>query len=177
MSPRRLATADHGHFSQCPPCGGPVCRSPKRDYSRPSAGGCGIPVTIGRAAQSPILPCTGRGLPCRRSHDLRGGLLPHLFTLTSRLPARRFVLCGTFRQRALTRAAWTWSLRTAASVLPCGVRTFLSDDDLKRGAAFDRALGCKERRSDHSPRDQHGPPCARACAAQPPSLPSAAALA
>ena len=35
----------------------------------------------------------------------RGGLLPHLFTLAARLPARRFVLCDTVRRGALTRRA------------------------------------------------------------------------
>jgi hypothetical protein len=76
---------------------------------------CGIPVAIGRAAQPPILPCTGRGLSCRRHCWRRGGLLPHLFTLTSRLPARRFVFCDTFRRRALKRAARTCREARAAS--------------------------------------------------------------
>ena len=80
-----------------------------------SAGGCGIPVAIGRAAQPPILPCTGRGLSCRRHCCRRGGLLPHLFTLTSRLPARRYLLCDTFRRRALKRAARTCREARAAS--------------------------------------------------------------
>jgi len=31
---------------------------------------------------SPIWSCSARGLPCRRHRCLRGGLLPHLFTLT-----------------------------------------------------------------------------------------------
>ncbi|MEO0054613.1 MAG: hypothetical protein RLZZ50_560 [Verrucomicrobiota bacterium] len=69
---------------------------------------CGIPATNGRAAQSPILPCTGRGLPCRRPRGRRGELLPHLFTLTPGLPRRRYILCGTVRRRALTRAARAW---------------------------------------------------------------------
>ena len=44
--------------------------------------GCGIPAAMGRAVQPPILPCTGRGFSCRRRRRRRGGLLPHLFTLT-----------------------------------------------------------------------------------------------
>jgi len=57
--------------------------SPARAPKRASQGGCGIPVTIGRAAQPPILPCTGRGFSCRRRCRRRGGLLPHLFTLAA----------------------------------------------------------------------------------------------
>lgn len=81
----------------------------------PAEAGCGIPVAIGRAAQPPILPCTGRGLSCRRHCWRRGGLLPHLFTLTPRLPAWRSVLCDTFRRRALKRAARTCREARAAS--------------------------------------------------------------
>ena len=58
----------------------PPSRAPK------SEGGCGIPVAIGRAAQPPILPCTGRGLSCRPRCRGRGGLLPHLFTITQSEP-------------------------------------------------------------------------------------------
>ncbi len=102
-SQRRL-TAISLHARACARAGPPMPLA----LARLRPGRCGIPATNGRAAQSPILPCTGRGLPCRRHHWRRGGLLPHLFTLTPRLPAWRFVFCGTFRQRALTRAAWTW---------------------------------------------------------------------
>ena len=49
-------------------------------------GGCGIPAAIERAAQPPILPCTGRGFSCRRRRRRRGGLLPHLFTLAHQFP-------------------------------------------------------------------------------------------
>lgn len=45
----------------------------------------------------------------------RGGLLPHLFTLTSRLPARRYVLCDTVHRRALKRAVRTCREARAAS--------------------------------------------------------------
>ena len=57
----------------CPP---PLARE------RACKDGCGIPAAIGRAVQPPILPCTGRGFSCRRRHRRRGGLLPHLFTIT-----------------------------------------------------------------------------------------------
>ena len=49
-------------------------------------------------------PCSQRGLPCRRRYRRRGGLLPHLFTLTDPgnpspafargRPERQFVFCG-----------------------------------------------------------------------------------
>ena len=52
----------------------------------------------------PIRPFSRRGLPCRRRHRRRGGLLPHPFTLAcapstpkgSRRSHRRFAFCGTF---------------------------------------------------------------------------------
>ena len=97
-------------------------------------------MTIGRAAQSPILPCTRRGLSCRRCRHRRGGLLPHLFTLTPRLPAWRFVFCDTFRHRALKRGACAWREPCAAS---CPVVSGLSSPNFKTGAAFNRALGSK----------------------------------
>ena len=102
--------------------------------------GCGIPVTIGRAAQSPILPCTGRGLSCRPPRGGRGGLLPHLFTLTERLPARRYILCDTFRQRALRRAACA---RGEAGTASCPTVSGLSSPNFKTDAAFNRVLGSK----------------------------------
>src|SRR5690606_24916034 len=44
----------------------------------------------------PIRSCSRRGLPCRPCRQVRGGLLPHPFTLTpqDRSPAGRFALCG-----------------------------------------------------------------------------------
>ena len=142
MSPGASRRRIDGHFSRAvsrrsrPPV-------PSRDRSRVQPGGCGIPATVGRAAQSPILPCTGRGLPCRRPRGRRGGLLPHLFTLTHEFPPRRFVFCGTFRRRALTRAAWTWRSRASASILPCGVRTFLSEEILCQAPRCRHAMGCE----------------------------------
>ena len=45
----------------------------------------------------PIWPCSDRGLPSHACCQACGGLLPHLFTLTSGLRRRRFVFCGTVR--------------------------------------------------------------------------------
>ena len=75
----------------------------------------------------PIWPCTRWGLPCRLACAWRGGLLPHLFTLT---PANRGGLFsvalsvdGSFRNRRLRVSLAEPGLRSIAS---CGVRTFLS---------------------------------------------------
>ena len=48
----------------------------------------------------PIWPCSRWGLPCRIRHRLRGGLLPHRFTLacTPKRSHRRSVLCCTVRR-------------------------------------------------------------------------------
>ena len=40
----------------------------------------------------PIWPCTRWGLPCRLTHVWRGGLLPHLFTLTAGEPVAVYSL-------------------------------------------------------------------------------------
>jgi hypothetical protein len=53
------------------------------------------------APGSPIWPCTRWGFPCRVACASRGGLLPHLFTLTGGLRPRRYVLCGTVRRVAV----------------------------------------------------------------------------
>jgi len=95
-----------------------------------------LPEDLGRASRSPlwitsdrclpIWPCIERRLPCRGCHHLRGGLLPHRFTLTwsaatwlgsHRLGHRRSVLCG----------AGVGSLRLGATQRSAPeVRTFLS---------------------------------------------------
>ena len=97
-------------------------------------------MAIGRAAQPPILPCTGRGFSCRQRRRWRGGLLLHLFTMTSRLPARLFVFCDTVRQRALTRAARACGEARAAS---CPTVSGLSSPSLYIERGFPRALGSK----------------------------------
>src|SRR6478609_1799290 len=49
-------------------------------------------------------PCSGWGLPCRNRYRLRGGLLPHLFTLTrvAGSDAGGLIFCGTFLEVSLT---------------------------------------------------------------------------
>src|SRR4051812_14036911 len=55
------------------------------------------------APWSPIWPCTRWGLPCLLACAWSGGLLLHLFTLTTLRRAWRYILCGTFRQDASRR--------------------------------------------------------------------------
>lgn len=109
MPPRRLRASAAAFI--------PLNRVP----AAPALRRCGIPASIGRAARSPILPCTGLGLSCLPRRLGSGELLPRLFTLTDAFPRRRSVFCDTVRQRAL-RAPPPLS----RGILPCGVRTFLS---------------------------------------------------
>lgn len=76
----------------------------------------------------PIRPCTRWGFPCRVACASRGGLLHHLFTLTSGLRRRRFNFLWHFPSASLP----TFRLRVSQSnglglrsIAPCGVRTFL----------------------------------------------------
>jgi len=63
-----------------------------------------------------IWPCSDRGLPCRACYQARGGLLPHLFTLTLWIQGRS-VLCGPVPSPRGAQAL--------PGGLPCGARTFL----------------------------------------------------
>ena len=91
----------------------------------------------------PIWSCSVWGLPCPLHYCRGGALLPHLFTLTSRIRrcARRYVLCGTSRQPGLNPAS-----RTLSGTLLCGVRTFLPRSLTKRerpsGPAAYRVIIC-----------------------------------
>src|SRR6476646_9639793 len=70
---------------------------------------------------SPLIwPCSDWGLPCRRRCRRRGGLLPHRFTLTTRLPGGRFVFCGPVRRLAAPRrylAVYPMELGLSSSAL------------------------------------------------------------
>ena len=63
-----------------------------------------------------IWPCSDRGLPCHACYQTRGGLLPHLFTLTLWIQGRS-VLCGPVPSPRGAQAL--------PGGLPCGARTFL----------------------------------------------------
>src|SRR5580700_5969188 len=93
-------------------------KRPTRRFDAPSRHV--LPGEPGRSL--PIWSCSVWGLPCPLHYCRGGALLPHLFTLTSRIRryTRRYVLCGTSRQPGLNPAS-----RTLSGTLPCGVRTFL----------------------------------------------------
>src|SRR5208282_3927797 len=91
-------------------------KRPTRRFDAPSRHV--LPGEPGRSL--PIWSCSVWGLPCPLQYCRGGALLPHLFTLTSAFPPRRYVLCGTSRQPGLNPAA-----RTLSGTLLCGVRTFL----------------------------------------------------
>jgi len=113
------------------------------------------------APRSPIWPCTRWGLPCLVACASSGGLLHHLFTLTTvaavydrrisgahRAPLQwRYILCGTFRrdasQRHLPRVSPTKS--ELRGIAPGGVRTFLphrAEAQQKRFSAFPKPEEC-----------------------------------
>src|SRR5690606_28605067 len=62
----------------------------------------------GRAAQSPILPCAGLGLPCPPDRSDGGGPLPHLFTHTS--SNFKFEI-STFKASEAVYSLWHWPSR------------------------------------------------------------------
>ena len=76
----------------------------------------------------PIRPCTRWGFPCRVACASRGGLLHHLFTLTTDLRRWRSDFLWHFPSKSLS----TFRPRVSQSnrlelrgITPCGVRTFL----------------------------------------------------
>ncbi len=68
------------------------CRTVLATY--PDASGLRQPYQPESWRDVPIRSCSKRGLPCRPGHPVRGGLLPHPFTLTGLRGARRFAFCG-----------------------------------------------------------------------------------
>jgi len=75
---------------------------------------------LGRAAleRSYTWPCSERGLPCRIRYRLRGGLLPHRFTLTQ-------VVLAAWAVCFLWHFPRGFPHRVLPGVLLCGARTFL----------------------------------------------------
>src|SRR3990170_484971 len=71
------------------------------------AGSSDLPGGFGRAVlkRHPIWSCSVRGFACHPCYHGRGGLLPHLFTLTRHRARKREgggeVFCATIRQVAL----------------------------------------------------------------------------
>lgn len=91
---------------------------------------------LSRARAAPIRSCSRWGLPCRPRCRVRGGLLPHLFTLAPMEPpegglrlatkrrkaptsaSKRSVFCGTFPEVALAGRWPAPSFRGARTFLP-----------------------------------------------------------
>ena len=96
-------------------------KRPTRRFGAPSRHAPGRSLRSKNPGFLPIWSCSVWGLPCPLHCWNGGALLPHLFTLTSTLPPRRYVFCGTCRQLVLKPAS-----RTLSGTLLCGVRTFLS---------------------------------------------------
>ncbi len=76
---------------------------------------------------TPIWSCSRRGLPCRPGHPVRGGLLPHPFTLTPLRQRLRGAVCFLWRypwghpRRALPAALSPWSPDFPPSFTACAV--------------------------------------------------------
>lgn len=88
------------------PCGARDCHF-SRPLARPPrpAARCGIPAAVGRAAQPPILPCTGLGFSCRPPRgETRRALTPPFHydrAQAFRHHARLLVFCDTVRHRGM----------------------------------------------------------------------------
>src|SRR5690348_17123154 len=83
------AEAGDGHSS-----GPPIAGRFSRPTRIPMAPATAPPPPEGNGARTPIRSCSRRGLPCRPGRPVRGGLLPHPFTLTPNRNPRRFAFCG-----------------------------------------------------------------------------------
>jgi len=80
------------------------------------------------APRFPIWPCTRWGFPCRVACASRGGLLHHLFTLTTGLRRWRFNFLWHFPSESLPTFRPSISQPNKPGlrgITPCGVRTFL----------------------------------------------------
>ena len=106
------------------------------------------------APGSPIWPCTRWGFPCLEAHTSSGGLLPHLFTLTSCNPENR-------NCRLAVSFLWHYpSGRLAASPPAC----IPGSSFRNAGVTRHRALWCSDfpplpnlfRRSDSPPFQDRG---------------------
>ncbi len=106
------------------------CLSPNTSSNLP--GNSRGPRVAARLRCFPIWSCSGRGLPCRSCCHLRGGLLPHLFTLTcaTEVAIGGSALCCTFHRLAPPR-------RYLAS---CPAEPGLSSTRWHRGASAQRLL-------------------------------------
>jgi hypothetical protein len=101
---------------------------------------------------SPLIwPCSDWGLPCRRCCQRRGGLLPHRFTLTRRLPAWRSVFCGPVRRLPAPRrylAVYPLELGLSSDRLAASATTALDQPGKYKWGAEGRKDGRREGRKD-----------------------------
>ena len=83
--------------------------------TNPDDSGLRQPYPLGSGRIVPIRSCSRRGLPCRPCRQVRGGLLPHPFTLAPRFTHARRAVCFLWRcpwdrsRRALPAALSPWS--------------------------------------------------------------------
>ena len=108
--------------SVCPVAGGENHLS-ERPYPKPVA----LARDAERAApRFPIWSCTGWGFPCRVACASRGGLLPHLFTLTPVARGGIFsVALSVGKSRDFVSRVYPGRMTGLRGIPPCGVRTFL----------------------------------------------------
>ena len=118
---------------------------------RPNPGPGSFPIAGRAVPWPPIWSCTRWGFPCRLTYARRGGLLPHLFTLT---PAGAAAVCFlwhfpstiSFEIAARVYPGVVLGLR---GIAPCGVRTFLPWHMRAKGdpPPFQGLGNCSRRRS------------------------------
>ena len=122
--PGSVPSEDGDDHSSGPPIAG--------RFSRPTRTSGAVNPAKRTPRDVPIWSCSRRGLPCRRRCRLRGGLLPHPFTLTAR---EREAVCFLWRYpsgrpgRKLSAAFSPWSpdfprrgQAPAATARPSGAR-------------------------------------------------------
>ena len=101
---------------------------------RPIPETCPLSRNAERAApRFPIWPCTRWGFPCRVACASRGGLLHHLFTLTSELALEGgIIFCGTVRRKAFQPSARVYPSQTDLGYAASRPMVFgLSSPDLR----------------------------------------------
>src|SRR6266498_363083 len=94
---------------------------PRVSSERYPEAGAGSPSLALRRDSLPICSCTRWGLPCHLRHRRRGALLPHRFTLATRVSRRRSAVCSLWHFPA------GHPDRSLTGTLPYGARTFLGD--------------------------------------------------
>ena len=89
LCPSTLESDEGDGHSSGPPIAGRFSR-----HTRAARTGDGPALARERRRAAPIWSCSRRGLPCRPGCPVRGGLLPHPFTLALSRGFGRFAFCG-----------------------------------------------------------------------------------